>query len=143
MLAFMVAKRDGRREEFNRDKLTTSLLKACAKRPLPIGTVEKIVEEIESEMQRLGRAEIPSSLIGEMVVERLKDLDRVAYIRFASVYRDFRDIETFKEEVEALLSPKEEEALSNNQLPLIPEEELFPSRKRGRGRPRAQRGPSE
>ena len=137
MLALQVAKRDGRREEFNHDKLRASLLKACAKRPLPIGAVEKIVDEIEAEVQKLGRAEIPSSLIGEMVVERLKDLDRVAYIRFASVYRDFRDIETFKEEVEALLTPREESAIPSNQLPLIPEEELL-GRRRRRGRPRTQ-----
>ena len=86
-------------------------------------------------MQRLGRAEIPSSLIGEMVVERLKNLDRVAYIRFASVYRDFRDIETFKEEVEALLTPREAPGEPSNQLPLIPEEVV--STRRRRGRPRA------
>ena len=142
-LALMVSKRDGRREEFNRDKLTNSLLKACAKRPLPTGTVDKVVEEVESRLQRLGRAEIPSSLIGEMVVRRLKDVDRVAYIRFASVYRDFRDIETFKEEVEALLSPEEGEESPSNQLPLIPEEDLFPSRRRRRGRPRIRKAPLE
>ena len=135
MLILQVAKRDTRREQFNRDKLTRSLQKACAKRPLPTGTVEKIVEEIDLELQRLGKAEIPSSLIGEMAVERLKYLDRVAYIRYASVYKDFRDIETFKEEVEALLTTKEN-GITNNQLPLIPTEELFPSRKRRRGRPR-------
>ncbi len=135
MLALLVAKRDGRREEFNRDKLTASLLKACAKRPLPTGAIEKIVEDIEVEVQRLGRAEIRSSIIGEMVVERLKNLDRVAYIRFASVYRDFRDIETFKEEVEALLTPREAPGEPSNQLPLIPEEVV--STRRRRGRPRA------
>ncbi len=137
MVSLMVVKRDGRREEFNREKLTNSLLKACAKRPLPTGTVEKLVEEIESEVQKLGRAEIPSSLIGEMVMERLKSMDRVAYIRFASVYRDFRDIETFKEEVEALLSPREAAKPPGNQLLLIPEEMVMPAKKRGRGRPKS------
>jgi transcriptional repressor NrdR len=135
MLVLQVAKRDARREQFDRKKLMKSLQKACAKRPLPTGRVEKIVEEIDLELQKLGRAEIPSSLIGEMAIERLKDLDRVAYIRYASVYRDFRDIETFKEEVEALLIP-EEKNVTNNQLPLIPTDELFPSRKKRRGRPR-------
>ena len=131
--ALMVAKRDGRREEFNRDKLTGSIVKACVKRPLPTGTIDKLVDDIEADLQRLGRAEILSSRLGEMVMERLRGLDRVAYIRFASVYRDFADIESFKQEVEAL-----QEALDRHvpdpQLPLMPEEPP-PQRRRGR-RPR-------
>ncbi len=109
MLALQVAKRDGRREEFNHDKLRASLLKACAKRPLPIGAVEKIVDEIEAEVQKLGRAEIPSSLIGEMVVERLKNLDRVAYIRFASVYREFKDVSEFMQVLSEFIQGREPE----------------------------------
>ena len=131
--ALMVAKRDGRREEFHRDKLTASILKACVKRPLPTGTIEKLVDDIEAELQKLGRAEIPSSHIGGMVMERLRGLDRVAYIRFASVYRDFADIESFKEEVEALQEALERE-IPGPQLPLMPEEPT-PRRRRGR-RPR-------
>ena len=135
-MALMVAKRDGRREEFDRQKLTLSLRKACAKRPLPMGAIEKIVDEMEGDLQGLGKAEIPASLIGRMVMDRLKGLDRVAYIRFASVYRDFRDIETFKEEVEALLNPREAEPqVPSNQLSFLEEEPLParpPARRRGR-----------
>jgi len=119
--ALMVAKRDGRREEFNRDKLTGSILKACVKRPFPTGTIEKLVDDVEAELQKLGRAEILSSHVGGMVMERLRGMDRVAYIRFASVYRDFADIESFKEEVEALQHALERE-VPGPQLPLIPEE---------------------
>ncbi|MBI4199083.1 MAG: transcriptional repressor NrdR [Chloroflexi bacterium] len=100
--ALWVIKRDGRREEFNKEKLLSGLRLACAKRPLPAGAIDRVVEEIEGELQRLGRAEVPSATIGEMVMQRLKALDRVAYIRFASVYRDFADVELFTKAVEAL-----------------------------------------
>ena len=134
--ALMVAKRDGRREEYNRDKLTRSVQMACVKRPLPTGTIDKLADDIETQLQALGRAEIPSFAIGEMVVERLRALDPVAYIRFASVYRDFADVERFRDAVEALESAKQ--ALENNdsspQLPLMNEEP--PRRRRGR-RPRS------
>ena len=121
----------------NREKLWTSLTKACAKRPLAIGTIEKVVADIESNLANSGRAEISSRIIGEMVMERLKDLDRVAYIRYASVYRDFRDIESFKEEIEALLEPREPEGVPSNQLSFLEEETVPtpPRRRRGR-RPR-------
>lgn len=130
--ALMIVKSDGRREEFNRDKLWSSLTKACAKRPLPIGTLEKIVTEVESTLAEAGKSEFSSRSLGEMVMERLRDLDRVAYIRFASVYRDFRDIETFREEIEALLRPKTSRSIPENQLPLIEEE--IPLKMRGRRR---------
>ena len=133
--ALLVTKRDGRREEFDRDKLWTSLTKACAKRPLPTGSLEKVVAEIETQLGDAGRAEIPSKAIGEFVVERLKRLDRVAYIRFASVYRDFRDIETFKEAIDALLEPEKAPAEPSNQLSFLEEEEVLPTRRRRRGRP--------
>ena len=97
--ALLVAKQDGRREEFNRDKLTTGIVKACAKRPVPLREIEKVVEDIESELQQLGHAEIPAASLGEMVMERLRRLDRVAYVRFASVYRDFQDMESFEQVV--------------------------------------------
>ena len=141
--ALLVVKRDGRREEFNRDKLMNSLRIACAKRPLPTGAIERVVNDIEAELQRLGRAEIPSSTIGEMVVQRLKSLDRVAYIRFASVYRDFADLETFKEEVEAMLSAKESASrrVPENQPPLFPlDNGLGVAQPRRRGRPRKRVG---
>ena len=94
--ALMVSKQDGRREEFNREKLVGGLRKACTKRPIPSRTVEKMVEDIEAELYQLGHGEVPSSKIGEMVMERLRKVDRVAYIRYASVYRDFQDIESFE-----------------------------------------------
>ena len=131
-----VVKNDERREEFDREKLWVSLTKACAKRPLAIGTIEKVVADIESNLANSGRAEISSRIIGEMVMERLKDLDRVAYIRFASVYRDFRDIESFKEEIEALLEPPEPQVPSN-QLSFLEEETIpTPPRRRRARRPR-------
>ena len=134
-----VVKSDERREEFNREKLWASLTKACAKRPLAIGTIEKVVADIESNLANSGRAEISSRIIGEMVMERLKELDRVAYIRFASVYRDFRDIESFKEEIEALLEPREPEGVSSNQLSFLEEETVpTPRRRRARRRRRPQ-----
>ena len=100
--ALLVAKADGGREEFNRDKLTAGIVKACAKRPVPYRDIEKLVEDIEAEMQRLGHAEIRASVLGEMVMDRLRRMDRVAYVRFASVYRDFQDIESFEEVVKDL-----------------------------------------
>ena len=100
--ALLVAKRDGRREGFNREKLTNGIVRACAKRPVAYREIEKVVEDIESELQHLGHSEIPSTNLGEMVIERLRRLDRVAYIRFASVYRDFQDIESFEDAVKDL-----------------------------------------
>jgi len=132
----MVAKRDGLREEFDRNKLYASLTKACAKRPLAIGSIEKIIDDIEEQLATLGRAEVPSKTIGELVMEKLRNLDRVAYIRYASVYRDFRDIESFKEEVDSLLEPPQPTGAPSNQLPLLDPTEvdppLTPRRRRGR-----------
>ena len=140
--ALLVAKRDGRREEFDREKLWASVKSACAKRPLPIGSIEKIIDEIETQLSNAGRAEIPSRSIGELVMERLRDLDRVAYIRFASVYRDFRDIESFKEEVEALLDPIQSSEESS-QLSFLQEDELIAPGKRKRGRKPKKKVPGE
>ncbi len=100
----MVIKRDQRREPFDREKLYIGIRKACEKRPLPVGEIESAVEEIEQELYHLGRQEIPSSVIGEMVMERLRSLDKIAYIRFASVYRSFGDVETMFKEIQNLLS---------------------------------------
>ncbi len=101
--ALMVVKRDGRREEFNRDKVMAGLQAACAKRPMGQGVIESLVDDIEGELQKLGRAEVPSSRLGEMVMDRLRKLDHVAYVRFASVYREFKDVVSFKQEIDALL----------------------------------------
>lgn len=134
--ALTVSKRDGRFEEFNNEKLLRSIRIACAKRPLPTGSVERIAEEIEARLQELGRAEVPAPAIGEMVIRRLKELDRVAYIRFASVYRDFADIDTFKEEIEALLKARDvaRTHISQSQLSLISLDDSLrpPARRRGR-----------
>lgn len=100
----MVIKRDQRREPFNRQKLYVGLRKACEKRPLPANEIEKAVEEIEQELYRLGKQEVPSSEIGELVMERLRKMDKIAYIRFASVYRSFGDVETMFEEIQNLLN---------------------------------------
>lgn len=98
----MVTKRDNRREEFDREKLTAGIRKACAKRPVAAQRIEQMVEEIEGELQGLGQGEVATSVIGEKVMAGLKELDRVAYIRYASVYRDFQDIESFEEAVKDL-----------------------------------------
>ena len=100
--ALMVSKQDNRREEFNREKLTAGIRKACAKRPVSSRTIEKLVEDIEAELQHMGQVEVPTTILGSMVMERLINLDRVAYIRYASVYRDFQDIESFERAVRDL-----------------------------------------
>ena len=131
----VIIKKDKRREEFNREKLTSGIRKACEKRPLPTGAVEKLVDEVESELHRLGKAEIPSSAVGEIVMEKLKKLDHIAYIRFASVYRDFADITSLKQEVDTLIAAKD----VASQLPLLPREEVsVPGKKK---RPASSRHP--
>ncbi len=98
----VIIKKDKRREKFDREKLLGGIRKACEKRPLPIGTLEKLVDELEAELRESGKVEIPSSVVGEMVMERLRKLDHIAYIRFASVYRAFADIGSLKQEVDSL-----------------------------------------
>jgi transcriptional repressor NrdR len=100
----MVIKRDQRREPFNRQKLSIGLRKACEKRPLPAGEIESAVEDIEQELYRLGKQEIPSNVIGELVMDHLRHMDKIAYIRFASVYRSFGDVETMFDEIQKLLN---------------------------------------
>jgi len=117
--SLMVIKKDGRREEFSRDKLIAGMRKACEKRPLPVGVVDKLADDIESELYRLGKSEVSGAVIGDMVMEGLKGLDYIAYIRFASVYRDFADITALKEEVDTLLSAGQPQY--PDQLPLIPD----------------------
>lgn len=119
-----VVKKDGRREEFNKDKLLSGIRKACEKRPLPIGTVDKLADDIEAELYRLGKAEIPGAIIGDMVMEKLKSLDYIAYIRFASVYREFTDITKLKQEVDTLVSAQGEASRPASQLPLLPDDKL-------------------
>ncbi len=122
--SLFVIKKDERREEFNRIKLLTGIRKACEKRPLPTGTVDKLADDIEAELYHLGKAEIPGAVIGDMVMERLKSLDYIAYIRFASVYREFTDITTLKQEVDTLVSSQAETSHPTSQLPLLPDDKL-------------------
>ena len=122
--SLFVIKKDGRREGFNRDKLLTGIRKACEKRPLPIGTADKLADDIEAKLYHLGKAEVPSTVIGDMVMEGLKSLDYIAYIRFASVYREFTDITTLKQVVDTLVSNEAEVSRPAGQLPLLPAEEL-------------------
>jgi len=97
-----VVKKDGRREKYNRDKLSSGIRKACEKRPLPIGAIEKVIDTVEADLHDAGNTETTSFLIGDLVMQRLKQLDHIAYIRFASIYREFTDIGTLKEVVDIL-----------------------------------------
>jgi transcriptional repressor NrdR len=99
----MVVKRDGRREEFDRDKLAVGIRKACAKRPISMEDLERVIDQIEADIYRLGKAEITSQAIGDVVMNRLRDLDELAYILFASVYVPITDLESMKQEVDRLL----------------------------------------
>lgn len=98
----IVIKKDSRREQFGREKLKTGLLKACDKTTIPAETIEKMVTEIERELRSAGSLEVESELIGELVANRLKQLDKVAYIRFASVFKRFVDVEDFRKEMKDL-----------------------------------------
>lgn len=118
-----VVKRDGRREPFDSQKLLNGIVRACAKRPIPMETLEELVQEIEREVYQLGKAEVQSRDIGRMVVGRLRELDDVAYVRFASVYRRFEDVETLVEEIEDFREWKRREAELEDQLPLDLESE--------------------
>lgn len=101
--SLLVVKRDGRREPFSRQKLFSGVSKACGKRPIPADAVENVVDAVTSEVQRSAQSEITSMRIGEKVMEELARLDEVAYVRFASVYRRFKDITQFMEELKTLL----------------------------------------
>lgn len=100
----MVLKKDEQRELFNRNKLMTGLLKACEKRPISKQKLEKLITDIEKKLRNDMKQEVQSSEIGEMVMNHLKELDEVAYVRFASVYRQFKDVIKFKQELERLLN---------------------------------------
>lgn len=98
-----VVKRDGRRERFDRQKILTGLVKACEKRPVSLATLEGLAEEVEREIRNTLAEEVPSTSIGDLVMDRLLVLDEVAYVRFASVYRRFTDVERFRQELESLV----------------------------------------
>ncbi len=106
--ALLVIKRDGSREIFDRSKILAGLMRACDKRPVTAATLEKLVGDIEKELKSSMEREIDAMRIGDMVMERLREVDDVAYVRFASVYRKFEDIETFKQEINKMLERKPE-----------------------------------
>lgn len=109
----MVIKKDGRREAFDRTKILNGLKKACEKRPVSIASIERIVSRIEYNLLERGEREISAKDIGEMVMDELKKLDEIAYVRFASVYRQFKDINEFMEELKGLLLKREEKKTDN------------------------------
>ena len=102
----IVIKRDKSRQVFHRSKILSGLLRACEKRPVSIETLEKIVDEMEFTLQNSPDREVPSERIGELAMEKLKDIDEVAYVRFASVYRQFQDIQTFMDELKSMMKTK-------------------------------------
>ena len=105
-IPYMVVKKDGRREAFDRNKLLTGLVKACEKRPVAMSALEAVVDEVENMLQESPEKELPANLIGEKLMERLKELDQVAYVRFASVYRQFGDLNAFVDELNRLLGQR-------------------------------------
>jgi len=106
-IPYMVVKKDGRRERFERQKLVAGLLKACEKRPVRISALETIADKIEALLQEKPEREMATDDIGALVMRELKHLDKVAFVRFASVYRNFRDVDEFKDELNALLRNRE------------------------------------
>ena len=107
-LPIVVVKKDGSRQSFDRNKVLNGMVRACEKRPVPMADLEKAVDEIEQIIQNSLEREISTADIGELVMERLKPLDEVAYVRFASVYRQFKDINTFMQELNKILEEKED-----------------------------------
>ena len=105
-LPIIVVKKDGSRQTFDKSKLLNGMIRACEKRPVPFDRLESIANEIEQELQSALEREITTEQVGEMVMKRLKDVDEVAYVRFASVYRQFKDIDTFMQELTKLLNDR-------------------------------------
>ena len=105
-IPYMVIKKDGRREKFDRQKVLGGLLKASEKRPVPMGRLAEIVDEVEAKLADSPEREMSTTEVGEMLMERLRNLDKIAYVRFASVYRDFQDVEAFLNELKQLVMQK-------------------------------------
>ncbi|MGH7257600.1 MAG: transcriptional regulator NrdR [Nitrospiraceae bacterium] len=103
-----VVKKDGRREPFDRTKIVFGLKKACEKRPISTATIEAVTDRIEKRIQELGETEVDSTMVGEEVMKELSQLDQVAYVRFASVYREFKDIDQFMDEIKTLAQQRRE-----------------------------------
>ena len=127
-----IIKKDGRREEFNREKLLAGVRKACEKRPLPTGAIDKVIDNIETELYKMGKTEISSSIVGDKVMDKLGDLDHIAYIRFASIYREFTDIAAMKQEVDKLLNAKSGAPLPGQLFLIKPDQYSNSGKKRQR-----------
>jgi transcriptional repressor NrdR len=106
-IPYMVVKKDGRREKFDRQKVLNGLLKACEKRPVSMGKLAELVDEVESRIADSPERELSTTSIGELLMDRLSGLDKIAYVRFASVYRDFQDVEAFLNELKGLMLRKQ------------------------------------
>jgi transcriptional repressor NrdR len=140
-----VVKKDDSREEFDREKVIAGVRRACEKRPIPSGAIEALADEVEKAVHAQGKAEVPSSYIGELVMERLRGLDHIAYIRFASVYRAFADVEELEQELAALKAGWRRPDVPQDQMALLPESEAKPPKPRllRVRRPRAEEEPPE
>lgn len=108
-LPFVVVKKDNTREQFDRKKIEDGILRACHKRPVSVKQISQLVDEVETEIFNQEEKELPSAYIGELVMDQLKNLDPVAYVRFASVYREFKDVNTFMNELKKMLDKQQEE----------------------------------
>ena len=102
-MPLIVIKKDNNREPYDREKLVAGIVRSCHKRPVSLTRINAMVDEIETQIYNMGEKEIPAKVIGEIVMEKLKDLDEVAYVRFASVYREFKDVNTFMAEIQKIL----------------------------------------
>ncbi len=120
----LIVKKDGRREEFSREKVLIGLRKACEKRPLQAGAIEALVDAVETALLSLGRAEVESTFVGEVVMRELQELDQIAYVRFASVYRSFADIDSMRDALDELERSSSRSRPPREQLPLLAEAEL-------------------
>ena len=140
-----LVKKDGARDEFDREKIITGVRKACEKRPIPSGAIEALADDVEKQVYAQAKAEIPSSFVGELVMERLRALDHIAYIRFASVYRAFADVEELEQELAALKAGWRRPDVPQDQMALLPESEAKPPKPRllRVRRPRTEEEPPE
>ncbi|MBQ9421699.1 MAG: transcriptional repressor NrdR [Lachnospiraceae bacterium] len=113
-MPMMVIKKDNSRESYDRSKIESGIVRSCHKRPVSTEEISNLIDEIENEIFTLGEKEIPTSIIGEKVMKKLKDLDEVAYVRFASVYREFKDVNTFIDEIGKLLKTEKKTRTRGN-----------------------------
>ena len=107
-IPIMIIKKDGRREVFNREKVRTGVQKACEKRNISMNVIEEFIDDLERDLREMGEKELPASVVGEKIMAKLHELDDVAYVRFASVYREFKDVNDFVSELKSLLSSNDQ-----------------------------------